>query len=48
MLWMEAECERLTAENIAGKEVAFKFIERLEVYSLLELHIPKALQAHIR
>lgn len=48
LLVMEAECERLSIESIAAKNVSFNFMERLEIYSKLQLWIPKDFQAYIR
>ena len=48
LVLIEAECERLSTEMIAEKDVPFEFEECLEIYSRLCLMVPKELQAHIR
>ena len=41
LLAVEAECERLNTEMIAASNVSFSFLERLEIYSRLQLYVPK-------
>lgn len=44
LLLVEAECERTQVESIAAENIYFRFLDRREIYSSLELHIPKTLQ----
>ena len=48
MIEKEAEAERLSAETIAEADIEYEFVERLEIYSLLRMRVPKTNQQHLR
>ena len=48
LLLEEAECNRLSSEMIAVKDVSFIFEERREIYSRMRLYVPKKYHEFIR
>ena len=48
LLAVEAECERLNTEMVAASSISYFFEERLEIYSRLQLQIPKRFNQFIR
>ena len=48
MLLVQAECDRLSVEMVAEKNVSYVFEEKLQIYSRMKLKIPKKLHEYIR